>query len=455
MATSTVKSGRSASPKMMRNRISPFSKLLNQVATGLRQSADDFSQVKLMLQIDGHLAADVIENMRDPAQMFDELFKLFKVTKTDIDLLEDLVRDAGKMLDFQEGLKEFKRESRYESIEPSPERNAHAIADKLEKLLHNDRSKESSGVLAYLQHYGKVKGFGRERLHVVKSDICSMLGIKRSQFIFITKYQEEKKEEGYVCIYQLPASRARKLIAMTKSNDDRLLGLGLRAVRLTGHRRVPLSMPFKEEELYKRTFKKMEELSKLYDQPISALESGILGNQLAKLAEKHEKEKTEVTPTPTKEPERPRLPPISLPPAPRKPMISSSLPVNHLHDENKRLLLQTHSLQESLVSQKLELVRKTEQVRERELQVAHLERQVSMYEQQNTNLHKQGLTMARKLQDMRKQAIMLEQRMKEFQIKNDLYRTAARTKMRFGNQLSLARRAIPQVRAVRPRDVLN
>ncbi|XP_066299333.1 uncharacterized protein [Branchiostoma lanceolatum] len=138
MATS-VKSGRSASPKMMRSRISPFSKLLNQVATGLRQSPDDFSQVKLMLQIDGHLAADVIENLRDPAQMFDELFKLFKVTKTDIDLLEDLVRDAGRMMDFQEGLKEFKRESRYESIEPSPERNAHAIADKLEKLLHNGR----------------------------------------------------------------------------------------------------------------------------------------------------------------------------------------------------------------------------------------------------------------------------------------------------------------------------
>ncbi|XP_078657984.1 uncharacterized protein LOC144903564 [Branchiostoma floridae x Branchiostoma belcheri] len=455
MATTTAaKSGRSASPKMMRSRISPFSKLLNQVATGLRQSADDFSQVKLMLQIDGHLPADVIENMRDPAQMFDELFKLFKVTKTDIDLLEDLVRDAGRMLDFQEGLKEFKRESRYESIEPSPERNAHAIADKLEKLLHNDKSKESSGVLAYLQHYGKAKGFGRERLHVVKSDICSMLGIKRSQFIFIAKYQEEKKEEGYVCIYQLPANRARKLIAMTKSNDDRLLGLGLRAVRLTGHRRVPLSMPFKEEELYKRTFKKMEELSKLYDQPISALESGILGNQLAKLAEKHEKEKTEVTPTPTKD-ERPRLPPISLPPAPRKPTISTSLPVNHLHDENKRLLLQTHSLQESLVSQKLELARKTEQVREKDLQMAHLERQVSMYEQQNTNLHKQGLTMARKLQDMRKQALMLEQKVKEFQIKNDLYRTAARTKMRFGNQMSLARRAIPQVRAVRPRDVLN
>ncbi|KAI8509279.1 hypothetical protein Bbelb_131270 [Branchiostoma belcheri] len=455
MATTTAaKSGRSASPKMMRSRISPFSKLLNQVATGLRQSADDFSQVKLMLQIDGHLPADVIENMRDPAQMFDELFKLFKVTKTDIDLLEDLVRDAGRMLDFQEGLKEFKRESRYESIEPSPERNAHAIADKLEKLLHNDKSKESSGVLAYLQHYGKAKGFGRERLHVVKSDICSMLGIKRSQFIFIAKYQEEKKEEGYVCIYQLPANRARKLIAMTKSNDDRLLGLGLRAVRLTGHRRVPLSMPFKEEELYKRTFKKMEELSKLYDQPISALESGILGNQLAKLAEKHEKEKTEVTPTPTKD-ERPRLPPISLPPAPRKPTISTNLPVNHLHDENKRLLLQTHSLQESLVSQKLELARKTEQVREKDLQMAHLERQVSMYEQQNTNLHKQGLTMARKLQDMRKQALMLEQKVKEFQIKNDLYRTAARTKMRFGNQMSLARRAIPQVRAVRPRDVLN
>ncbi|XP_066299116.1 uncharacterized protein [Branchiostoma lanceolatum] len=318
-----------------------------------------------------------------------------------------------------------------------------------------NRSKESSGVLAYLQHYGKVKGFGRERLHVVKSDICSMLGIKRSQFIFIAKYQEEKKEEGYVCIYQLPANRGRKLIAMTKSNDDRLLGLGLRAVRLTGHRRVPLSMPFKEEELYKRTFKKMEELSKLYDQPISALESGILGNQLAKLAEKHEKEKTEVTPTPTKEPERQRLPPISLPPVPRKPTISTSFPVNHLHDENKRLLLQTHSLQESLVSQKLELARKTEQVREKDLQMAHLERQVSMYEQQNTNLHKQGLTMARQLQDMRKQALMLEQRMKEFQIKNDLYRTAARTKMRFGNQMSLARRAIPQVRAVRPRNVLN